>query len=273
MKKIGILLFCMAFLMACSASGTDSLYSNPETPQIANDLSNQRVSSFAEDEHGHIWIGTFRGLHRFNVHEYHQHFCTDEENSLPDNQIQYLFKDSKNRLWVSSVNGMALYTDRDDFKRIPMESMSRNSVQILEDKEGRIYINTSISLCRYDEQEERFVEIQRLVGYDLPPVSSCYIAPDDDILLVGPMHILRYDSNMKLKETVNLQSYSNYTSMTPDGRLWMSSYSGLAVYDTGLSSYVELPAVFKTHKIFTRAMVTNVHQHGHSMGHLQTSVA
>ena len=265
MKKIGILLFCMAFLMACSASGTDSLYSNPETPQIANDLSNQRVSSFAEDEHGHIWIGTFRGLNRFNVHEYHQHFCTDEENSLPDNQIQYLFKDSKNRLWVSSVNGMALYTDRDDFKRIPMESMSRNSVQILEDKEGRIYINTSISLCRYDEQEERFVEIQRLVGYDLPPVSSCYIAPDDDILLVGPMHILRYDSNMKLKETVNLQSYSNYTSMTPDGRLWMSSYSGLAVYDTGLSSYVELPAVFKTHKIFTRAMVTNVHQHGHSM--------
>ena len=52
-----------------------------------------------------------------------------------------MLKDSKGRLWISTVNGMALYTDKDDFVRIPMETMSRNSVQILEDKAGRIFIN------------------------------------------------------------------------------------------------------------------------------------
>lgn len=267
MKSIRILSFnlALAAVLACSGHGVESMSSDPETPLQANDISNQRVSSFAEDEHGHIWIGTFRGLNRFNVHEYHQHFCTDDENSLPDNQISCLYKDSKNRLWVSSVNGMALYTDKDDFKRIPVESMSRNSVQILEDNSGRIYINTSISLCRYDEDEERFVEIQRLVDSDLPPVNSCYIASNDDILLVGPMNILRYDSNMKLKDAVNLPSYSNYISMTPDGRLWMSSYSGMTVYDTNLSSFALLPSVFRNHKIFVEAMVSSVHQHGNSM--------
>ena len=101
-------------------------------------------------------MGTFRGLNRFAVHEFDQHFCTDDENTLPDNQIQCLLKDSRNRLWVSTVNGMALYTDKDDFKRIPMESPSRNSVQILEDYSGRIYINTSISVCVYDEEQEKF---------------------------------------------------------------------------------------------------------------------
>ena len=57
-----------------------------ETPIIANDISNQKVTSFMEDSQGHIWISTFRGLNRFNVHEYHQHFCTGDEQSLPDNQ-------------------------------------------------------------------------------------------------------------------------------------------------------------------------------------------
>ena len=265
MRKTSILLFCLTVLAACSVAGTDNLYSDLETPLPSNDISNQRVSSFAEDEHGHIWIGTFRGLNRFNVHEYHQHFCTDEMNSLPDNQIQSLFRDSRNRLWISTVNGMALYTDKDDFKRIPMESMSRNSIQIFEDRSGHIYINTSISLCRYDEEEERFVEIQRLVDSGLPPVSYCGVAANDDILLAGPMSILRYDGNMNLKENVNTTTFANYINMTPDGKLWMSSFAGLSVYDTGISDYVELPSVFKTHRIFNDAMVSHVHKHGNSM--------
>ena len=32
-----------------------------ESPVITNDLSNQKVTAFAEDAQGHIWIGTSRG--------------------------------------------------------------------------------------------------------------------------------------------------------------------------------------------------------------------
>ena len=58
--------------------------------QTASYLSNQKVTSICEDAEGHIWIGTLRGLNRFDAHEYHQYFCNDHDStSLPDNQIQH----------------------------------------------------------------------------------------------------------------------------------------------------------------------------------------
>ena len=159
MKRL-FYIICIVALTGCVRRTAEDVYSDGESLQIANDLSNQKVSSFAEDINGHVWIGTFRGLNRHNVHEYHQYFCTDEECSLPDNQVQCMLRDSKGRLWVSTVNGMALYTDKDDFVRIPMETQSRNSVQILEDNAGRIFINTSVSLCEYNEERGVFEENQ-----------------------------------------------------------------------------------------------------------------
>ena len=77
-------------------------------PVITNDLSNQKVTAFAEDAQGHIWIGTSRGVNKYNVHEYHQYYCTDDSLDIPDNQINDLFRDSQGRLWVVTVNGTSL---------------------------------------------------------------------------------------------------------------------------------------------------------------------
>ena len=267
MRGLNVVLAALVavFSVSCAELGSENFCSNPDTPLIANDISNQRISSFAEDEHGHIWIGTFRGLNRFNVHEFHQHFCTDLENSLPDNQIQYIYKDSRNRLWVSSVNGMALYTDRGDFKRIPLESFSKNSIQVFEDNSGRIYVNTSISLCRYNEEKEKFEEVMMLVDSGLPPVSACF-ASGNDVLLVGSTAILRYDGEtFKLESAEALKTYPSTFSMTPDGHLWMGSYMGLSVYDVTTSKFVELPAIFNIHPIFKQALVSHVHAHGDNL--------
>ena len=104
-------LFLTSFLLAAAVSCTKHEHPVPsvesqEALTIANDITNHKVTSFMEDSQGHIWISTFRGLNRFNVHEYHQHFCTSDEMTLPDNQVQCLYNDSKNRLWVSTVNGI-----------------------------------------------------------------------------------------------------------------------------------------------------------------------
>ncbi len=271
MKKLFFQLICCFALAGCVGAMTEGMYSDPESPQIANDLSNQKVSSFAEDALGHIWIGTFRGLNRHNVHEYHQYFCTDEDTSIPDNQVQCMLKDSKGRLWVSTVNGMALYTDKDDFVRIPMETMSRNSVQILEDKAGRIFINTSVSICEYDEERRVFEERMLLVGPDAPPVSACFIAPNNDLILAGSMSLMRYDtSDMTLKQTVPLEGFPNYFGMTPGGVIWMSSYARIYIYDTNTSAFLEVPDVFRKHPLFSQATVSYVHAYSNSIIYLNT---
>ena len=91
----------------------------PGAPAIASTLSNQQVNAFAEDSKGYIWIGTFRGLNRYDGHDYYQYFCTNDSTGLPDNQIRDLLNDSQGRLWVATNDGLCLYTEQDGFERIP----------------------------------------------------------------------------------------------------------------------------------------------------------
>ena len=80
---------------------------------IASRLSNQRVNCFAEDRHGHIWMGTFRGLNKYTPGEYQQFFCTDDQLGLPDNQVNALHSAQDGTLWVATVNGVARHTEQD----------------------------------------------------------------------------------------------------------------------------------------------------------------
>lgn len=232
-----------------------------ETPVIANDISNQKVSSFMEDSQGHIWISTFRGLNRFNVYEYHQHFCTNDEKSLPDNQVQCVYKDSKERLWVSTVNGMALHTEQDDFVRIPMNTRSRNAVQVLEDKDGRIFINTMVEVAMYDEEKEEFVTVLSSVDGQMPAAVQIFFSPsDNDIWLASSTHLGRYDSQtFEFKGAIDLNGIYRYFTMTDSGTVCMCSESAISLYNIAEERFLEVPAIFKNHKTFNKSSVTYIY--------------
>ena len=74
MKTLSLLFFIF-LLFSCTRSGKD-LVSEVErqSPLVTNDISNQQITAFGEDGKGHIWIGTFRGLNKFSVNEYHHIF-------------------------------------------------------------------------------------------------------------------------------------------------------------------------------------------------------
>ena len=247
--------------VACAHGEHETPDSAPETPIITNDISNQRVTSIAEDMHGHIWIGTFRGLNRFNVHEYHQHFCTGSESSIPDNQVQYVFKDSRDRLWISTVNGMALYTEQDDFLRIQMNARSRNASQIFESRTGRIFINTFVELAVYDENNSCFNSVLSTVSGDVPSILQCYISPDDNSLWVtNPNQLRKYDSEtLELIEVVDLPGYYTYFYMTPDAQMWVCGPGSISIYDTGSGEFVETPVVLDSHPVFDQAQVSCIY--------------
>ena len=249
-----------ALAVSCSVYEQEKHASVLETPIIANDISNQKVTSFAEDMHGHIWIGTFRGLNRFNVHEYQQHFCTGDEFSLPDNQVQCLHKDTKDRLWVSTVNGMALYTERDDFFQIPMETMSRNTVQILEGKDGRIFINTMVELAMYDEESRKFVTVLSSVDGKMPPAVQCYLTGEGDFIwLASSTHLMKYDTkSFELADVVPLEGFPSSFNVLDDTRIWMGGAGHVSIYDVQKGAFIETPAALKSHPAFKKAQVSMI---------------
>ena len=263
MKKqiLGFFALC-CLALGCGHGEHETHDHNPETPIITNDISNQRVTSFAEDMHGHIWIGTFRGLNRFNVHEYHQHFCTGSESTIPDNQVQYVFKESRDRLWISTVNGMALYTEQDDFRRIPMDTRSRNAVQILEDHAGRIYINTIVEIAVYDEISSSFVTVLSIVDGSIPSILQCFVS-ENALWVASTDAIRKYDpvSYDLISETA-LPGYYSYFGQLQDGQLWMCGPEGVSVYDMTSGNFAEAPKALVSHELFGQAQVSYIYTYG-----------
>ena len=54
---------------------------------------------------------------------------------------------------MGTVNGVCLYTDKDNFRIIPIEADNKNVRQILEDRNGRIFLSTGFQLYAYHPRE------------------------------------------------------------------------------------------------------------------------
>ena len=211
---------------------------------VAQELSNSRVQCIAEDESGQLWIGTFRGLNRYDGHEYHQYFCADDTTGLPDNQIKDVLCDRQGRLWVATVNGVCRYTRRDCFKRIDVKSANLNIQKLLEDSRGRLFAYNGTEVLRYDDQLQAFHPIiSRQMTRQQWTWGNCVTDASDQILITESQRILIYDpTTFKLKREVALGDQQFYYSeMLANGLMILSGYGNLRLFDTKSLRLVPLP--------------------------------
>lgn len=122
-----LILLAALLLTACQDQKDIPEVSSPEKNLVLSDyISNQKVKSICEDRYGQIWIGTFRGLNKYDGNQYHQYYCVDDSLGLPDNNITDIYRDSHNRLWVATVNGVCLYQANGNFKRVSINGTNKN---------------------------------------------------------------------------------------------------------------------------------------------------
>jgi len=144
-----------------------TLYENePFNPQS---LPHNRIQTMYLDPDGEtIWIGTDRGLVRFNTRK--QHFSSWSHNdqnpsSLSDDMVVSISMDAQNRLWVGTLNGLNRM-DGETFVRYPVGSATATSVAdtgiraITLDSRGILWIGTSgAGLHRYNATTDNFEHI------------------------------------------------------------------------------------------------------------------
>lgn len=77
-------------------------------------LSAYSIRGLAEDKDSSIWIGTeLGGINRLTPKTGKiKHYTI--ENGLPDNIVRYILKDPKNRIWVATLNSLAVYEPYSD---------------------------------------------------------------------------------------------------------------------------------------------------------------
>lgn len=253
-----ILIILILFITSCNAPVD---FKNPvkeQTPVIANDISNQKITAFAEDEHGHIWIGTFRGLNKYDGNEFYQFFSTDDSLDLADNNITDLILDSKKRLWIATVNGVSRYTEQDNFKRIPIRNSNQNGHQLIETRDGRILLNFSYMLGVYNPENESF---DRFEPFDFNKIPLfVFIDASNDMWTICERTIYRYNSfTFDIKDSVNID-FSVITSyLWGNNELWIAGDDNIAVFDTRTCRYISTPQCIANHDLLMQSTVKKIY--------------
>lgn len=232
---------------------------------VSNDISNQQISAFTEDDFGHIWIGTFRGLNKFNAYEYHQYFNSDDSLSISDNQVKDILCDSSGRIWIATVNGISQYTEQDCFRRIPIESKSQYALQILESEEGRIFLNMGYEVCEYVPKEEKFkIVIPDLYHNNF--VYQFFIDKSNHLWTINNDLIRCYNlKTMELEKSFDREDQqTQYAYLRENGELWLASYNRLSILDTRTGNYLEIPEVIARHPELSEAVINFIHPYNQS---------
>lgn len=258
MRILSFLSFLL-LLFSCSQAEKNLLAGmERQSPLVTNDISNQQITAFGEDGNGHIWIGTFRGLNKFSVNEYHQYFCTDDSLDIPDNHIQDIFLDSKKRLWISTVNGICLYTDEDNFKNIRLSGGNKNGIRISESSKGKILLTTMSNICLYDSLEERFDPV--VYDFDTSYVFNSFLDAQDNCWVITSKELRCYSlSDYRRTFSTACDEFCRSAYLLENGELWIAGSRSLSVFDVKQRKYVALPAAIASHPILSHVPVDYVY--------------
>ncbi len=131
------------------------------------------VTSIVEGPNGFTWFGTFGGLHRYDGYEFKTYTKNPADTiaptqSLQFNNIEHLFWDSQDKLWVSTFGGGLFRFDPvtevfQHFQHNPTDSLTISSPFVqcaVEDKEGILWFATRNGVDKFDRQTQQFERLQ-----------------------------------------------------------------------------------------------------------------
>lgn len=225
----------------------------------AENISNMQVTCFGEDELGFIWAGTSRGVNKYNGYSYLQYYSTGDTTSLSNNYISQIHNDLRGRLWISTRYGVNMHNKQGIFSRIPVDSFSENILQMIESGDNRIFLNTSLDLCEYDEEEKRFVK-RISFSENSQLIRWCFLDDKNYLWCVGENTLFCYNSvSFEYIQSYPLTDIPHYAYLRKNGELWLASGSKLALFDIKNSRFITSPASLSGHPLLSGDIITLVH--------------
>lgn len=164
-------------------------------------LSNNGVTSLLQDRRGFLWIGTEDGLNRYDGFTFKTYFHRNGDlKSIPRNLIRVWQESEDGTLWVGGGNGVGRYHPADDtFETIPIPELGNHGINdLLQDREGILWIATEAGLFRFDLQTRRTTQYRPTADFKLPDrfgdnVYNLLKAPGGNLLAGGYGGVLQFD--------------------------------------------------------------------------------
>jgi ligand-binding sensor domain-containing protein/signal transduction histidine kinase/DNA-binding response OmpR family regulator len=224
-------------------------------PGDQKSLSSNNVHALEEDRKGNIWIGTFiGGLHRYNTRTgeiVNVELVPPEDELKEDVYSKSIFTiliDSKERIWVGSIQGLYLKDPEvGEFRIWRPDLFAGNFVyHIANDSSGNLWICTYEQGIYMVDQEMRVTNYRMGSNRDILSNRIVFCYPEGNgIVWFGTVEggLIKYNGKegrfLSYTEEHGLPNNTVY-AITRDGYgfLWLSTNRGLSRFDTGKEVFV-----------------------------------
>jgi ligand-binding sensor domain-containing protein/signal transduction histidine kinase/CheY-like chemotaxis protein len=183
---------------------------------VEHGLPESSVNSIIQDKKGFLWIGTMRGLCRFDGYNF-KNMVTN-----PNEKVNNIFIDRTNILWIGTEKGLIKYDEK--YNRIRRytadfskeDSLYSNSVlKFVEDRYNNIWILTDKGINIYNSEKDNFYRIKLKSNYIGRLLKAFYIDSKGNIWIGsdgGGLSVIRYEdikkfSTTKKVEDINIFNY------------------------------------------------------------------
>lgn len=235
-----LILFVPVFLLLhCNLFGqSDKLH-----PQSFNNigledgLSNLSVSSFCEDDLGYIWVGTARGIDRFDGNSFEHFFFNEKDSSSLYNDFITSLVVKDKQLFIGTNNGLNKYDiEKERMQRVESNKTSYASLAVW----GNVVYGAPFfsGLEYYDHKKNAMIRIKKIPKDIL--INSLIADKDNGIWCLPSNQNYLFLYNPELNKLTKYEV--NYEQNKPGSRqlncgkiignnLWVGSNKGIQIFD------------------------------------------
>jgi len=205
--------------------------------------------AIATDGKGNYWIGTYKGLSRYNsvANQYDNFLLTKAENNETNNSVRGLLLDQDGIVWAGTGGGLYRFNPLTN-RHIPFTVTDSFPIvftsYLLQDRKKNIWICTSRGLYIYKKTNKHFSLVftgVKNANYRNENISTAWEDAKERIWCSVPRKgLLIYDPQQDTSRLFefsylnpNMQVNDYFSSIAGDqqGLIWLSSYSGLISFD------------------------------------------
>ena len=154
---------------------------------INEGLSQSTVFSIAQDKQGNMWFATYDGVNKYDGYMFTVYRNeSDNPNSIANEIARIIKKDSKDRIWIGTREGLSFYDDeKDKFSNFSYE-INGNKLQVNAIEEiGKdlLFIGTDKGILCFDTKDMKFVDMP--VNNELKTLIAVCMLKVNDLLYIG----------------------------------------------------------------------------------------